>query len=83
MWTIPEIYTRIPQVKIEDYRWYIISFHTFQKIKHIDSIIMSYDSDNILWIPTHNELKRIHSQRNQVITIDKPNVQEKIDELAP
>lgn len=73
MWTIPEVFTKIPQVKIEDYRWYVISFRTFKKLKLINSIVSGYDSDNILWIPVHDELKRVTSQRDQVITIDKPN----------
>lgn len=73
MWTIPEVFTKIPQVNINDYQWYVISFKTFKKLKLIQAVISSYDSDNILWIPVHDELKRIQSQRNQVITIDKPN----------
>lgn len=73
MWTIPEVYTRVPQVKISDYRWYVISFQTFKKLKQIDDVLLSYDKDNFMWIPVHDEFKRLQSSSNQVITIDKPN----------
>lgn len=73
MWTIPAVYTRIPQVKIEDYRWYVINFMTFNKLKFIDNVLRSYDENNFIWIPTHDEYKRLQTRSNQVITIDKPN----------
>lgn len=73
MWTIPEVYTRIPQVNISDYHWYVISFQTFKKLKQIDDILLDYDRENFMWIPVHDEYKRLQSSSNQVVTIDKPN----------
>lgn len=73
MWTIPEVYTRIPQVNIEDYKWYTVSFMTFKKLSQIDFVLKKFDESNLLWVPAHDEYKRLQSQSNQVITIDKPN----------
>lgn len=73
MWTIPEVYTRIPQVDLLNYRWYAISFLTFKKLKQIDSVVKRFNENNILWVPSHDEYKRLQSQSSQVITIDKPN----------
>ena len=73
MWTISEVYTRIPQVNFEDYKWYAINFLTFKKLNQIDFILKQFDERNILWVPAHDEYKRLQSQSNQVITIDKPN----------
>lgn len=73
MWTIPEVYTRIPQVKASDYRWYAISFMTFKKLKQIEYVLKSFNENNFVWVPAHDEYKRLQSRSNQVITIDKPN----------
>lgn len=73
MWTIPEVYTKIPQVNVSDYRWYAISFMTFKKLKQIDNVLKSFNEKNFLWVPAHDEYKRLQSRSNQVITIDKPN----------
>ena len=74
MWTIPEVYTAIPDAKcIDDYTWHIISFQSFNKLNQINSVLKSYDSNNFLWIPAHEEYKRLQSRSNQVIVIDKPN----------
>lgn len=73
MWTIPEVYTKIPQVNVTDYRWYVISFMTFKKLKQIDFVLKSFDASNFVWVPAHDEYKRLQSRSNQVITIDKPN----------
>lgn len=73
MWTIAEVYKRIPQVTVSDYRWYVINFYSFVKLKQISSILKMFDNDNFLWLPTHLEKKRLQERSNQIITIDKPN----------
>ena len=73
MWTIPEVYTKIPQINTDNYRWYAVSFMTFKELNQIDFVLKKFDERNILWIPVHDEYKRLQSKSNQVITIDKPN----------
>lgn len=73
MWTIAEVFKRIPQVTVSDYRWYIINFYSFVKLKQISLVLKSFDNDNFLWLPTHSEKKRLQERSNQIITIDKPN----------
>ena len=51
MWTIAEVFKRIPQVTVSDYRWYIINFYSFAKLEQINNIIKLQDNDNFLWIP--------------------------------
>lgn len=73
MWTIAEVFKRIPQVTVSDYRWYIINFYSFVKLDQIDNVLKKYDQNNFLWLPTHSEKKRLQERSNQIITIDKPN----------
>ena len=73
MWTIAEVFKRIPQVTVSDYRWYIVNFYSFSKLDQINNVVKLYDNDNFLWIPTHLEKKRLQERSNQIITIDKPN----------
>ncbi len=73
MWTIAEVFKRIPQVTVSDYRWYIINFYSFVKLNQISNVLKSYDNDNFLWVPTHLEKKRLQERSNQIITVDKPN----------
>lgn len=73
MWTIAEVFKRIPQVTVSDYRWYIINFYSFSKLEQINNILKLQDNDNFLWVPTHLEKKRLQERSNQIITIDKPN----------
>jgi len=73
MWTIAEVFKRIPQVTVSDYRWYIINFYSFVKLSQINTLLKAYDNDNFLWLPTHLEKKRLQERSNQIITIDKPN----------
>ena len=58
MWTIAEVFKRIPQVTVSDYRWYIINFYSFVKLDQIDNVLKKYDQNNFLWLPTHIEKKR-------------------------
>ena len=48
MWTIAEVFKRIPQVTVSDYRWYIINFYSFVKLSQINTLLKAYDNDNFL-----------------------------------